>query len=102
MSTYLELQETVSQDVLTLVFFIKQLLLFPLDMPRNDFKFFRIFKKLIILVIDSPVYSLPESRDSLVYSPPGSRDSPEYSSLGSLDSPVMNTLGSQPKFVVCF
>jgi hypothetical protein len=58
---------------LTLVFFIKQLLLFLLDMPRKDFKFFWIFKKLFVFVIDSPVYSLPGSRDSLVSSPLGSR-----------------------------
>ncbi len=90
---------TVSRDFLTLVFFIKQLLLFPLDMPRKDFEFFRIFKKLFVFLIDSPVYSLPGSWDSPVYSPPGSRDSPMYSSPGSLNSPMMNTPGSQPKFV---
>ncbi len=31
---------TVSRDFLTLVFFIKQLLLVPLDMPKKDFEFF--------------------------------------------------------------
>jgi hypothetical protein len=45
---------TVSRDFFTLVFFIKHLLLVPLDTPRKDFEFFRIF--------DSPVYSLPGSR----------------------------------------
>jgi hypothetical protein len=82
----------------TLVYFIKQLLLVPLDMPRKDFKFFRIFEKLFVFLINSPVYSIPGSRDSLVYSPLGSHDSPVYSSLGSKNSPVMNTWGSQPKF----
>ncbi len=77
------LKGTVSRDFLTLVFFIKQLLLVPLDKARQDFEFFRIFEELFEFVIDSPVYSLPGSRDSLVYSSPGSRDSPEYSSLGS-------------------
>jgi hypothetical protein len=31
---------TVSRDFLTLVLFIKQLLLVPLDMPRNDYEYF--------------------------------------------------------------
>jgi hypothetical protein len=31
---------TVSRDFLTLVFFIKQLLLVPLDMSKKDFEFF--------------------------------------------------------------
>ncbi len=34
------LKGTVSRDFFTLFFFIKQLLLFPLDMPRKDFEFF--------------------------------------------------------------
>ncbi len=34
------LKGTVSRDFLTLFFFIKQLLLVPLDMPRKDFEFF--------------------------------------------------------------
>jgi hypothetical protein len=33
------------------VFFIKQLLLVLIGMPRNDFKFFRIFVELIVFVI---------------------------------------------------
>ncbi len=55
------LKGTVSRDFLTLFFFIKQLLLVPLDMPKKDFNFFLLFKKLFVFVIDSPVYSLPES-----------------------------------------
>jgi hypothetical protein len=74
---------TVSRDLLTLFFFIKHLLLVPLDTPRKDFEFFRIFEELFEFVIDSPAYSLGGSRDSPVYSSPGSRDSPVYSSPGS-------------------
>ncbi len=55
------LKGTVSQDFLTLVFFIKHLLLVPLDTLRKDFEFFRIFEELFEFVIDSPVYSLPGS-----------------------------------------
>jgi hypothetical protein len=62
---------TVSRDILTLVFFIKYLLLVSLDTPRKDFEFFRILEELFEFVIDSPVYSQPGSRDSPVYSPPG-------------------------------
>jgi hypothetical protein len=40
MSARLCLKGTVSRDFLTLVFFIKQLLLVPLDMPKKDFEFF--------------------------------------------------------------
>jgi hypothetical protein len=72
-----QLKGTVSRDFLTPVFFIKHLLLVPLDTPRKDFEFFRIFEELFEFVIDSPVYSLP----------------------GSRDSPVVNTPGSQPKLV---
>jgi hypothetical protein len=43
----------MSRDFLTLVFFIKQLLLVPLDMPRKDFEFFRISKELFVFVIDT-------------------------------------------------
>ncbi len=77
------LKGTVSRVFLTLVFFIKHLLLVPLDKPRKDFELFRIFEELFEFVIDSPVYSLPGSQDSPVYSSPGSRDSPVYSSPGS-------------------
>ncbi len=52
-----------------------------------------------VFVINSPVYSPPESQDSLVYSPPWSCDSPVYLSPDSRDSPVMNTPGSWPKLV---
>jgi hypothetical protein len=90
---------TVSRDFFTLFFFIKHLLLVPLDTPRKDFEFFRIFEELFEFVIDSTVYSLPGSRDSPVYSSPGSRDSPVYSSPGSWDSPVVNTPGSRPNLV---
>ncbi len=44
------------QEIFSLVFFIKQLLL---DMRRNDFEFFRMFEELFVFVIDSPVYSPP-------------------------------------------
>jgi hypothetical protein len=57
---------TVSRDFFILFFFIKHLLLVPLDMPRKDFKFFPIFEELFELVIDFPVYSLPGSRPKLV------------------------------------
>ena len=49
-----ELKGTVSRDFLSPVFFIKQLLLVPIDMPRNDFEFFRIFVEIFEFVIDSP------------------------------------------------
>jgi hypothetical protein len=94
-----ELKGTLSRDFLTLVFFIKHILLVPLDTPRQDFKFFRIFENLFEFVIDSPVYSQPRSRDSPVYSSPGIRDSPVYSSPGSRDSPVINTPGSLDSLV---
>ncbi len=74
---------TVSRDFFTLVFFIKHLLIVPLNTPRNDFEFFRIFEELFKIVIDSPVYSLSGSQDSPVYSSPGNRDSPMFSSPGS-------------------
>jgi hypothetical protein len=67
-------------------FFIKQLVIVPLNTSGKDFKFFRIFEELFVFVVDLPVYS-----------PPGSRNSPLYSSLWSRDSPVMNTPGGQPK-----
>jgi hypothetical protein len=79
----LYIKGTVSQDFLTLVFFIKHPLLVSLNTPRKYFKFFQIFKELFEFVIDSPVYSQPGSRDSPVYSSPGSCDSPVYSSPGN-------------------
>jgi hypothetical protein len=80
-------------------FFIRHLLLVPLDTPRKDFVFFRIAEELFEFVIDPLVYSLPGSRDSPMYSLPGSHDSPLYASTGSWDSPVVNTPGSWPKLV---
>jgi hypothetical protein len=62
-------------------------------MPREDFKFCRIFTEFFVFVIDSPVYS------SLGNRTPGCQDSPEYSSLGSWDSPVINLPRSWPKLV---
>ncbi len=44
-ANFLGLKGTVSRDFLTLVFFIKHLLLVPLDRPRKDFEFFRKFEK---------------------------------------------------------
>ncbi len=85
---------TVSRDFLTLVFFIKQLLLVTSKTARQDFKFFQIFEELFEFVIDSSVYSLPGSRDSPVFSSPGSRDSPVYSSPGTWDSSVYSQPGS--------
>jgi hypothetical protein len=38
-----------------LVFLIKQLHLVPLDIPRKDFEFFRIFDELLVFTIDSGV-----------------------------------------------
>jgi hypothetical protein len=89
----------LSWDFFTLVFFIKQLLLVLWDMHRKDFEFFWIFKELILVAIDSPLYSPTGSRTSPVYSPQWSHDSLVYSSPGSQDSPVMNTLRSWPKLV---
>ncbi len=63
----------MSRDFLIPVFFIKHLLLFPLDTPRKDFEFFRIFEELFEFVIDSLVYSSPGSWDSPVVNTPGSR-----------------------------
>jgi hypothetical protein len=53
---------TVSRDFSCPVFFIKQLLLVPTGMPRNDFEFFRIFVELFVFVIDSPAMNTPGSR----------------------------------------
>ncbi len=95
----------MSRDFFPLVFLIKHLLLVPLDTPRKDFEFFRIFKELFEFVIDSPVYS-----------PPGSWDSPVVNTLGvdlnwltkepssakyfkESRLPVINTLGSLDSLV---
>jgi hypothetical protein len=45
-------------------FFIKQLLPVPLDTPRKDLEFFRIYEELFVFVIKSSVYSPPGRRDS--------------------------------------
>ncbi len=63
-----KLKGTVSRDFSSAGFFIKQLRLVPMGMPRNDFKFFRIFVELFVFVIDSPVMNTPGSRfESLKY-----------------------------------
>ncbi len=80
-------KETVSRDF-CLLFFIKQFLLVPLDMPRQDSDFCRIIVALFIFVIDYPVYSPPKSRNSWV-----------CSSLGSQDPPMMNKTGCRPKLL---
>ncbi len=41
-----DLKGTVPRDFSPLVFFFKQLLLVPVDMPSNDFDFFRIFAEI--------------------------------------------------------
>ncbi len=66
-------KETVSRDFSPSVFFIKQLFLVPMGMPRNDFEFFRIFVELFVFVIDSPVVNTPRSHDSTVMNTPRSR-----------------------------
>ncbi len=43
-------------------FFIKQLLLVPMGMPRNDFEFFWFFVDLFVFVIDSLVMNTPGSQ----------------------------------------
>ncbi len=56
------LKGTVSRDFSRLVFFIKQLLLVPIGMPRNDFEFFRKFVVLLVFVVDSLAMNIPGSR----------------------------------------
>ncbi len=72
-----ELKGTVSQDFCRRFFSIKQFLLVPIDILRNNFEFSRIFVELFVFIIESPVYSSPESWDS-VMNTPGSRDFPAY------------------------
>ena len=69
------LKGTVSRDFLFLVFFTKQLLLVPIEMPSGLFEFWRIFAEIFAILIDSPVSRTPGSRDSPVSWTPGSRDS---------------------------
>ncbi len=49
------LKGTVPRDFLPLVFFIKLFLLGPVDMPRNDFNFFRLFVEIFDYFGASPV-----------------------------------------------
>jgi hypothetical protein len=57
------LKGTMSRDFSSPVFFfIKQLLLVPMGMPRNGFEFLRIFVELFVFVIDYPVMNTPGSR----------------------------------------
>jgi hypothetical protein len=67
------LKGTVSRDFSCPVYFIKHLLLVPIRMPRTEFKFFGIFVKLFVFVIDSPVMNTPGSLDSPVVNTPGRR-----------------------------
>jgi hypothetical protein len=79
-----KLKGTVSRDSLLGVFFIKELLLEPLDMPREDFDFFSMFEELSVFVIHPPMYSPPGVEQ--VYSLPWGRDSPVYfSTLGHVN-----------------
>jgi hypothetical protein len=60
---------TVSRDFLCPVFFIKQCILVPIGMPRNDFKFLWIFVELFVFVINSPAMNILGSRlESFSYS----------------------------------
>jgi hypothetical protein len=51
----LVLKGTVPQDFLPLVFFFKLFLLGPVDTPRNDFDFFRLFAEISDYFGASPV-----------------------------------------------
>jgi hypothetical protein len=53
------LKGTVLRDFLPLVFFIKLFLLGPVDMPRNDFNFFRLFAEIFDYFGASPVSMTP-------------------------------------------
>ncbi len=48
----------------SLLFFTKQFLLIPLNIPRKDFEFCPIVLELFVFLTDSRVYSPPWSRDS--------------------------------------
>jgi hypothetical protein len=74
----------VSRDFFCVWLFVKQLLLVPSDILRNNFD----FNQITDLKGDSPMYSPQGCLNSPVYSPPGSFDSPVYSPLRSLDSLV--------------
>jgi hypothetical protein len=55
------LKGTVPRDFLPLVFFLKQLLLAPVDKPCNDFDFVRIFAEILDYFSASPVSTTPVS-----------------------------------------
>jgi hypothetical protein len=80
-------------------FFVKQLLLVPLHVPRNNFDFNTIIEEFFDFKGDSPVNSLTGSLDSLVYSLKGSFDSPVYSPPRNLDSPVYSLPRSRNSLV---
>jgi hypothetical protein len=52
------LKETVSRDFLSPFILIKQLLLVPIAMARNDFEFFRRFMELFVFLMDSLVMNV--------------------------------------------
>jgi hypothetical protein len=56
------LKGTVSQYFLSPFILIKQLLLVPIAMAKNDFEFFRRFVELFVFLIDSLVMNVPGSR----------------------------------------
>jgi hypothetical protein len=98
------------QEIFALVFFIKHFLLVPLDSPRKDFKFFRIFEELFVFIIDSLCIrhrgvdlnwfiEEPRSQNTLGMNTPGCHDFLVYSSLGIWDFPVYSPPGSRPKLV---
>ncbi len=58
----IHLKGTVSRNLSSSLFFLKQLLLVPIDTSRDDFDFLKIFMELFIFVTDSPVMSTPGSR----------------------------------------
>jgi hypothetical protein len=59
------LKEQCHGDFSSPVFFIKQFLLVPIDMPRNYFEFFRIFVEFFVFVIDSPLLNTESRLESL-------------------------------------
>jgi hypothetical protein len=58
----LTLKDSVTRLFTSGFFFITQLLLVPIGMPRNYFDFLRIFVELFVFVINSPVMNSPGSR----------------------------------------
>ncbi len=67
---------TVPRDFLPLVFFIKLFLLGPVDKPRNDFDFFRLFAEIFDYLGASPVSMTPAKHALLVSLTPVSNSSP--------------------------